>query len=255
MKRLYKQLLAVLLVSVNLYSHEFIVKPVHTDGDVNKPIPYSVMVAHRFMMSEEIEDSSYVEISLIEKGNRANGSELTANKSLLTLDGSVTPTKKGGAQIIAHRKAMPWSKTTKGWVVGNKETLKGVIESNLYEKFCKVQLVVDGDDTGYDRVVGDRLEIVPVSSPEKARIGDEIKFRILFNGKPLASTVQAGFDGFSKGANTYAFSGDTDENGVITIPFHHAGLWMVRVDHTVPAEDQKLYKKHNTRAIYMFEIR
>ncbi len=248
-------LLAALISASSLFAHEFIVKPGQCDAQAGQKVPFNVMVAHRFMVSEEVEDSSYVDITLYQNGKKSEESELTVNESFLTLDGVVTPKKKGAALIVGHRRAMAWSKTTQGWKVGNKETLKGVIESNLYEKFAKVLLVVDGDDTGYDAVIGNRLEIVPLSSPDKARAGDEVSFKVLFDGKPLASEVKAGYDGFSRGNNTYAFAGNTDENGVITVPFDSKGLWMIRVDHTVTPEDEKKYGKHNMRAVYIFEIR
>lgn len=250
-----KNIMMAMALAGSLFAHEFIVKPQQVDAQVGKPVPFGVMVAHRFFVSEELEDSSYVDLSLYQDGKKGERVGLSENSSFLTLDGTVTPKKKGAAIIAGHRKAMPWSNTTKGWVVGTKETLKGVIETNLYEKYTKVLLVVDGDDTGYDAKVGDRLEIIPLSSPAKARPGDEIKFQILFDGKPFTTNVLAGFDGFSKGNNTYAFSGDTDENGIITIPFYRDGLWMVRVQNTIPAEDQKLFNEHNIRASYMFEIR
>lgn len=255
MKRLLQVVTTIALTASALFSHEFVVKPAHTDAKSGKNIPFSAMVAHRFMASEEIEDSSYVDIYLVENGKKSKEVALTENKQFLTLDGVVTPTQKGGAIISAHRRAMAWSKTTKGWKIGDRKTLKGVLETNLYEKFCKVQLSVDGDDTGFDTVLGDRLEIVPLSSPLAARPGDELSFKILFDGKPLAATVQAGFDGFSPYNNAYAFSGDTDENGVITIPMDSKGLWLVRVSHDAKPKDEKNHGKHNIRAIYVFEIR
>lgn len=255
MKRLLQVCTAVALSVSSILAHEFVLKPVHTDAKVGSKLPLSAMVAHRFMVSEEIENIDYVDIKLVEAGKKGESISLKPNDAYLTLDGVVEPTKKGGAIISGHRKAMAWSKTTQGWKVGDKKTLKGVLESNLYEKFCKVQLTVDGDDSGFDTVLGDRLEIVPLSSPLNARPGDELSFQILFDGKPLAATVQAGYDGFSRHNNGYAFSGDTDESGIITIPMHSKGLWLVRVNHDAEPKDKKTYGKHNIRAIYIFEIR
>ncbi len=250
-----RQLLMSMLLATSIFAHEFIVKPQQSDATVGKAIPFGVMVAHRFCISEELEKSEYVNISLWEDGKKSKEADLAENNAFLTLDGTVTPTKKGGAIIAGHREAMAWSKTTKGWAVGDKKTLKGVLETNLYEKFAKVLLVVDGDDSGFDDIIGDRLEIIPLTSPAAARPGDEIQFKVLFDGKPLTTTILAGFDGFSKGQNTYAFSGDTDENGIVTIPFYSGGLWFVRANHTIDAEDQELYNEHNIRANYMFELR
>ncbi len=246
---------AILLVASNIAAHEFMVKPIHTDAKVGDKIGLSAMVAHRLMVSEEVEDTNYLSISLFENGKKGSEVSLTVNNQLLTVDGVVTPTKKGGAIIAGHREAMVWSKTTTGWKVGDPKKIKGVLESSKYEKFCKVQLTVDGSDNGYDAVIGDRLEIVPLSSPNSTKPGEEISFKILFDGKPLSANVQAGFDGFSSQNNAYCFTADSDENGVITVPVYRDGLWFVRVSHDAEPKNKELYKKHNIRAIYVFEIK
>jgi uncharacterized GH25 family protein len=247
--------LIALLAACNIYAHEFIIKPNQTDGVVGQKIPFCVQVTHRYMISEEIEDSAYVDIALFEKGKKGPESKLFVNESFLTLDGTVTPAQKGAAIIPGHRRPVAWSKTTQGWQVGNRKTLKGVLESNLYEKFAKALITVDDDDTGFDAVVGDRLEIVPAASPAKCKVGDKLSFKVLFDGKPLATEVKAVYHGFSREKDNYTFTGETDKNGIAAVPITSKGLWMVRAENTVPPEDKDMYGKHNIRAVYIFEIR
>ncbi len=254
MSPFFKTVVLTLACTSTLLSHEFMVKPVHTDVSSGDNLPFSAMVAHRLMVSEEVEDTSYLDVTLFENGEKSDEVELTVNNQFLTVDGVVSPTNKGGAIIAGHRRGIIWSNTTSGWQAGDPSELSGVIESNIYEKFCKVQLTVDGSDEGYDAVIGDRLEIVPLSSPLAAEPSDEMQFKILFDGEPLVTTVQAGFDGFSKLNNAYAFSADTDQNGIITVPFYRDGTWFVRVNHEIIPEDDNGIKKHNMRAIYVFDI-
>ena len=247
--------LIALFAVFNIYAHEFVIKPNQTDAVAGQKIPFSVQVTHRFMISEEIEDSASVDIALFEKGKKGSESRLFVNESFLTLDGTVTPVQKGAAIITGHRRSVAWSKTTQGWQVGNRKTLKGVLESNLYEKFAKALIIVDNDDTGFDAVVGDRLEIVPMASPTKCKVGDKLSFKVLFGGEPLKTEVKAVYDGFSRENDSYTFSGESDTNGVAAIPITSKGVWMVRAENTVPPDDKDMYGKHNLRAVYIFEIR
>jgi uncharacterized GH25 family protein len=52
-------------------------------------------------------------------------------------------------------------------------------------------------DDGLSSVIGDTLEIVPVTNPATVEPGDEMTVRVLFKGQPLATTVYAIYDGFS----------------------------------------------------------
>ncbi len=51
-------------------------------------------------------------------------------------------------------------------------------------KFGKT-LVANGDHKGYDRVLGQRLEIIPQADPFKLKTGDKLPVLVLFDGKPL----------------------------------------------------------------------
>lgn len=238
-----------------LFAHEFVIKPSHCVVDAESDVPFQVMVMHRAMVSEEIERREYTDIALFADNKKGEPVSLVENEIWQTLDGKVTLPKEGAALIVGHRRAIPWSKTTKGMEIGNKETLKGVIESSLYEKFCKVLLLVDDDNTGFDAVIGDRLELVPLTDSDDFKVGEEVAFQVLLDGKPFVGVVSAGFDGFSIGNNTFAFSGETNAQGIVQIPLGEKGLWYVRVATVVTPEDTDLYKDHNITALYVFDVR
>jgi len=44
-------------------------------------------------------------------------------------------------------------------------------------------------DNGFSAVIGDTLEIVPVTNPATIRPGDEMTVRVLFKGQPLTTNV------------------------------------------------------------------
>ena len=129
---------------------------------------------------------------------------------------------------------MFWTVTTHGGKAVSKKGLTGVIKSGKYEKFSKTLLPVGGKTEGFDRVVGQQLEIMPVTDPATLHPGDEMKVRVLFEGKPLATPIYAGYDGFSKHQNTYAYyTEDCDDDGTASVAITAPGLWMVRVQHKV----------------------
>jgi uncharacterized GH25 family protein len=100
-------------------------------------------------------------------------------------------------------------------------------------------------------VVGHRLEIVPVGNPAAAKTGDEITFKVLFEGKPLSTPVFATYDRFSESETTYAYYTEAADDGTARVKITHPGLWMVRVENTVPekSEDHDTYV---ARAVLVF---
>ncbi len=250
-KSLILSLLAVLLLcSVSTASaHEFIVKPqcwkTYASGQT---IPFSVSSCHVFMKSEEMEPMDHVSVAL--DGKKL---DLTENKSFLTLDGTVKLEKPGTAILVGHREGIIWSKTTKGFVEGVPADGAGVIFSNLYEKFCKTLLPVDGDSSGFDKVIGQQLEIVPVDDPAKVKLGDNLRVKILYNGQPLSTEVLATYDGFTDTPNSYAYYTECDDQGIATIKVTSAGLWMVRVQAKEKSKNAKL-NEHVMRSVLVFPI-
>ncbi|HSE84934.1 MAG TPA: hypothetical protein VLJ79_01795 [Candidatus Binatia bacterium] len=64
----------------------------------------------------------------------------------------------------------------------------------------------------------------------KPRTGDELSLKILLDGKPLKSPVQATYDGFSRRYNTYAYAPETLEDGLAYVKVVSPGIRMVRVE-------------------------
>jgi uncharacterized GH25 family protein len=56
------------------------------------------------------------------------------------------------------------------------------------EKFSNALVNVTPADNGFSTVIGDILEIVPVTNPATVRPGDEMTVKVLFKGQPLVAT-------------------------------------------------------------------
>ncbi len=246
-------LLTVFICST-AFAHEFIIKPVQLDSEKNHVVPFSIVSAHVFMISEEMEPINQVEAKLIQAG-KATQLKLAENKMLMTLDGQINPATEGTAIIAGHRNGMIWTQTTQGWKQQSRKGLKGVIKSGKYEKFCKTLITVGKPDGSYNKIIGHKLEIIPMSDPTLAKVGDEIEFKTLLDGKPVSvENYLATYDGFSSNANTYAYSTEPYGNGFGKVKITAPGTWMVRVQYK---NDQKTadYDSHVMRAILVFEVK
>ena len=226
-------LAALLSISAGIASaHEFIVVPEEWQRyHAGQEVPVSVFSTHVFVRSEELEDNGYTELSY-------QGAELplSANQNWLTYDSKVKLHDSGAAIINGHRLPMLYQNTR-------------------YEKFAKLILPVAGKSDGFDAVQGHRLEIVPVGNPFEAKVGDELSFRILLDGKPAAfDTIYATYSGFSDIPNAWAFSASPVSHGQGRIKLSASGLWVVRVA-VVLDEKGKDYSAVDLKAVLAFPVK
>lgn len=236
------------------FAHEFIIKPVQMSMEKDQVVPFSVVSAHVFMISEEMEAPDTVEVKLI-AGDADSDIALTPNETLMTLDGRIKPAAEGTAIIAGERKGIIWTHTTQGWKQGSKKGLKGVISSGKYEKYCKTLVTVGQADGSYNKVLGQRLEIVPLSDPTQARAGDEIEFKTLLDGKPVSvENMLATYDGFTLTPNSWAYSTEPYGEGLTKVKISAPGTWMVRVQYKIdsPTED---YDSLVMRSVLVFEVK
>lgn len=248
-------LTTILMLAIGVGSaaaHEFIIKPVQMKTEPGHTLPFSIVSAHAFMISEEMEPVDEVDVSLIQ-GDGNDRVALKPNDVLLTLDGAAELKTEGTHILAGHRNGMIWTQTTRGWKQASRKGLTGVISSGKYEKFCKTLVVCGNADNGYKTVLGHKLEIVPVDDPSQAVPGRDLRFQVLYDGKPHPAEVYATYDGFTDAANTYAYYTETDETGQARVRITHPGVWMVRVQHKVdePTED---YDSHVLRAVLVFGV-
>lgn len=247
-------LVAVLTIfPMTAHSHEFILKPVQPTADKNSAVEFNIISAHKFMVSEEMEPIDQVEVVALLNGETTSV-EIAPNEKALSLDGSFKAKENGTLVLAGHRKGMIWTQTTKGWKQASKKGLEGVIKSGKYEKFAKALVTVGQDDESYGKPVGQGLEIIPLSNPMEAKVGDEVEFKFLYKGKSFTpKLVFATYDGFSDLNSTYAYATEPYGKGVAKVKITHPGTWMVRVQHesTEPSDD---YDQHVMRSVLVFEV-
>jgi uncharacterized GH25 family protein len=91
-----------------------------------------------------------------------------------------------------------------------------------------------GAGSGWDRVFGQRLELVAEKNPYTLAGGGELPVRLLCEGKPLAGALVMALqrDRLDKVDKVMA---RTDARGRVTLKLDRPGFWLVKAVHMIPA--------------------
>lgn len=104
----------------------------------------------------------------------------------------------------------------------------------IYSRCAKAVLAVGaGPGTGYDRLLGLPLELVPERDPYDMKAGEELPVRLLFQGKPLSG---AWYEARHPGREE-RLSGRTDAEGRFVLRLPADGFWLVKAVHMVEAPE------------------
>jgi uncharacterized GH25 family protein len=232
-------------------AHEFIVKPAVMTIQAGAELQVAGLSTHIFLISQELEAAKDVKVGLYANGKRADIT-VKSNEKTLAYDGTVTAPSSGTFILTGARLPQIWATTPDGLKQVNK---KGPNVSNPYkiEKFAKALVNVTPADNGFSTVIGDALEIVPLTNPATVKPGDELTVRVLFKGQPLTTNVYATYDGFSKEENTYAYYTEGHKDGTAKVKITQPGIWIVRAQHSAP-EHSEDYDRYVARAVLLFEV-
>jgi uncharacterized GH25 family protein len=92
------------------------------------------------------------------------------------------------------------------------------------------------DDT-YKKVCNLPLEIIPLQDPAGMKKGDPIKFKILYQGKPLFGAKVKVWNRFNH--RTTVQNIYSQQDGMIETHVSNPGAWMISVVNMVPSKDPK----------------
>jgi uncharacterized GH25 family protein len=99
-----------------------------------------------------------------------------------------------------------------------------------YGRYLKALIQAGGrGDATWKRVLGQRLEIVPLADPFALKPGGALPVRVLFGGKPLAGVRVFAFGQVKD--KTVVLSGTTSKEGIATFTLPTAGVWLIRLVH------------------------
>lgn len=123
----------------------------------------------------------------------------------------------------------------------------GLLGEGVRERYSKhvkavAQCGVERTDAFLSEL-GYPIEIVPLDHPDALAAGDELRLRVLKDGAPLrGQLVYASHVEYHEhddgGAHVEAFSGRTDDDGVVAIPVDATGRWYARLIHMTEAPEE-----------------
>lgn len=97
--------------------------------------------------------------------------------------------------------------------------------SERYSRFLKSILQVGEKRTDiYKKRLGMKLELIPLENPYTKKIGDNLKFQVFFDGKPLINKTI-----FADNRNSETQKMTTDKAGKFTMKIDKNGMWLVRL--------------------------
>lgn len=108
-----------------------------------------------------------------------------------------------------------------------------------YTRYLKAFLQAGRKSTSnFSSPLGTKIEIIPSDNPYEIKQGSELRFRVLFDGKPLADkSVMATFDSYSTQHDVYAQTVRTDSEGLAIIKITKTGIWMIRTNVMLPLKN------------------
>lgn len=142
---------------------------------------------------------------------------------LVAMEGVPSFIKLNGKQFTAYlesdglENALQWRRENKQDTVGARE---------YYARYAKlfIQSGSTTDDT-WKKVVGHRLEIVPVDNITTLKPGDYLNVKILYEGKPSAHTLVKVWG--NVGNKVFLQNAYTEDDGTVKFPISATGPWMV----------------------------
>ena len=242
------------------FAHELILKPSKFDAAAGEELAVELQSTHIFIQKEEVEDISKIKAGIFQDGNLVE-SELKPNEPDLRIDFSVKiPDGASSTVVMANKLGDIWSVTPDGWQAVTRKSLedKGVkvLRASMTDKFVKAIVNASPSDKNFSTVVGQELEVVPVTNHADAKAGQYYQVKILFKGQPASMPVFATYDGFvTEYENTYAYYTESDENGIANIKITSPGLWIIRASKDNEPGVEGEYDYRSLRSILSVQVK
>jgi uncharacterized GH25 family protein len=215
-------------------SHEFMVLPSSTTVAAGEPLSAEVTMTETWIQPDRAPPVEMVKLERIDEAGRMPVSLQLGPKAH-----RATFTAPAGALLLAA--TMRRDRVEAPRVPAGAPKAEGRMTRS--ETFSKVYVNLKAKDTLWSELAGTRLEIVPLANPSSLKIGDTLPVKILFEGRPVATRVQAAYDG--KGAKGHGFAVRTESgaDGTVRIALTQAGPWLIRARHDLE-ETRKGYVRY-----------
>jgi uncharacterized GH25 family protein len=120
--------------------------------------------------------------------------------------------------------------------IGNARARQGKSAAGAKEVFsrCAKALIAvggGGAGPGFDRVLGQRIELVAEKNPYTLAGGGELPVRLLYEGKPLAGALVMAL----QRGRPDKVTARSDAKGRVTLKLDRPGFWLIKAVHMIPA--------------------
>jgi uncharacterized GH25 family protein len=171
-------------------------------------------------------------------------------------------TEPGVHSVVVSKKPSVWTYVLEGETRKLKEGSKkdhsgaSIDFGTHYEDFGKTLVVVGKRTDQVPGPVGLDVEIVPLDPPSSWKPGQDIRFRVIKNGKPVPiATVLARYLG-SKPDDAWNYATESNRNGEFTIRPSQAGTWIIGIEfrNLTKGEIRDLYDFEANSTTLTFEV-
>lgn len=148
-----------------------------------------------------------------------------------------------------------WVQTTHGHRNTSKLQVPDDTESLSSMKYAKALLQIHPATSNlHTKIVGHRLELVPLDDPFTMKSGESLSVKVYFEGKPLSGVFVELGDGITPMEEENISRFKTDEQGVAAIPLAKVGPQLLVVDYLVPGAypDLAVHDLHNATLSFVF---
>lgn len=255
--RIVSAALLAMGLSTAAFAHELVMKPQKMDVEKGGTLMVEIHSGHKFIVPEEVEDAERIKAGVFKDG-KLQEAELKPNEKNLCIDFSVPAADDGSMVILANKDGGVWCTTNEGGKSGTRKELEAqglkVVKATKNDKFVKAIVNASKDDKNFAVETGQPLEIIPVTNPADAKVGEFFDVKILVDGKPYSGPVWATYDGFAPYENTYAYASEAVQ-GVAHIKITAPGLWGVRaMKKDLPGKEGE-YDSVTRKAFLIFEVK
>ena len=253
-------ILLVAMVSSNAYAHYCWINVDNYSPKVDEEVVISIGYGHRFPVddvfkkAEDIESFYLVDpegkILPLEVKTQGEGEEKQVSPVKIRLK------RSGTYLIIFEKKSKFLTKTTEGWKYQSKKGLRNVIKSYWSEGSAKAIINVDQiSGNFFQKEINKRYQVIPLDNPGKLKEGDYLSVKVLLDGKPYSTKVFATYAGFSTEKETFAYTTQTDKEGIVKIKILKSGAWLIKARDEIPYPDPEEADVYSFTSSLTFEIK
>lgn len=113
------------------------------------------------------------------------------------------------------------------YIVSSYRKKKGDKEHVASEKYGKSVITVGKANANVSRVLGHRIELIPLKNPMEVKAGKSLPVKLLFEGKPLSTYIYATYAGYTSEDEPFPVIGKSNDKGEADIKISQPGIWMI----------------------------